>query len=137
MLTLLTFEIQDILKVSGAQVSPVEIENCLLEHPGKFINDVTVAGVSGGRFSDEKVPRAWIVLTTAGKERGAAAVVRELNSWHQKNLSKYKWLRGGIEIVDKVCFPPPHPFFFCIIINSFFGFRCNSILKLIIILNDV
>ena len=114
MLTLLTFEIQDILKVSGAQVSPVEIENCLLEHPGKLINDVTVAGVNGGRISDEKVPRAWIVLTTAGKERGAAAVVRELNSWHQKNLSKYKWLRGGIQVVDQVCFLPRSLFFlFC------------------------
>ena len=113
MLTLLTLEIQDILKVSGAQVSPVEIENCLLEHPGKLINDVTVAGVSGGRISDEKVPRAWIVLTPAGKARGVAAVVKELNAWHQKNLSKYKWLRGGIEIVDKVCFPPPSLFFLC------------------------
>ena len=120
-LTILTFEIQDTLKVSGAQVSPVEIENCLLEHPGKLINDVTVAGVSGGRISDEKVPRAWIVLTPAGKKRGVAAVVRELNAWHQKNLSKYKWLRGGIEVVDQVCYPPSlfflfpflahHPFF--------------------------
>ena len=102
--TLLTF--QDTLKVSGAQVSPVEIENCLLEHPGKFINDVTVAGVSGGRFSDEKVPRAWIVLTPAGKKRGVVKVVKELNAWHQKNLSKYKWLRGGIQVVDEVRFLP-------------------------------
>ena len=102
----ITFKIQDILKVSGAQVSPVEIENCLLEHPGKLINDVTVAGVSGGRISDEKLPRAWIVLTPTGKKRGVSAVVRELNTWHQKNLSKYKWLRGGIQVVDQVT-PPP------------------------------
>ena len=101
-----TLKIQDTLKVSGAQVSPVEIENCLLEHPGKFINDVTVAGVSGGRFSDEKVPRAWIVLAPAGKKRGVAGVVKELNAWHQKNLSKFKWLRGGIQVVDEVCFHP-------------------------------
>jgi len=93
---------KDILKVSGAQVSPVEIENCLLEHPGKLINDVSVAGVSGGRISDEKVPRAWIVLTASGKERGAAAVVNELDAWHKKNLSKYKWLRGGIQVVDAI-----------------------------------
>jgi len=93
---------KDTLKVSGAQVSPVEIEKCLLEHPGKFINDVTVAGVSGGRISDEKVPRAWIVLTPAGKKCGVAAVVKELDAWHQKNLSKYKWLRGGIQVVDQI-----------------------------------
>lgn len=85
-------------------MSPVEIENCLLEHPGKFINDVTVAGVSGGRISDEKVPRAWIVLTASGKGRGVSAVVNELDAWHKKNLSKYKWLRGGIQVVDAVCF---------------------------------
>ena len=131
MLTLrfLTFEIQDTLKVSGAQVSPVEIENCLLEHPGKLINDVTVAGVSGGRISDEKVPRAWIVLTLAGKKLGVAAVIRELNAWHQKNLSKYKWLRGGIEVVDQVCFPPkflahhyPILWVFVVVINFFLFF---------------
>ncbi|KAF5332375.1 hypothetical protein D9758_016950 [Tetrapyrgos nigripes] len=46
---------KDTLKVSGIQVSPVEIEDVLLAHPGKLITDVTVAGVSGfGRTSDEK-----------------------------------------------------------------------------------
>lgn len=93
---------KDTLKVSGAQVSPVEIENCLLDQPDKLISDVTVAGVSGGRTSDEKVPRAWIVLNSTGKKRGASAVIKGLESWHQKNLSKYKWLRGGIEVVDEI-----------------------------------
>ena len=124
MITLLTFVIQDTLKVSGAQVSPVEIENCLLEHPGKLINDVTVAGISGGRISGERVPRAWIVLTPAGKKRGVAAVVRELNAWHQNNLSKYKWLRGGIQVVDQVCSSFPFSLFFSSVHS--FGFRCNS-----------
>ena len=84
----------------------MEIENCLLDHPEKLINDVSVAGVSGGRTSDEKVPRAWIVLNSAGKKRGVSAVIKELESWHQKNLSKYKWLRGGIEVVEEVCLLP-------------------------------
>jgi len=93
---------KDTLKISGAQVSPVEIENCLLDHPEKLISDVTVAGVSGGRTLDEKVPRAWIVLNSAGKKRGASVVIMELESWHQKNLSKYKWLRGGIEVIEEI-----------------------------------
>ncbi|KAL7279902.1 hypothetical protein ACG7TL_006311 [Trametes sanguinea] len=93
---------KDILKVSGAQVSPTEIEEAILAHPDKLIVDVTVAGVSGGRTSDEKVPRAWIVLSEEGKRRGEKEVVQELHTWVQKNLSKYKWLRGGIEIVDEV-----------------------------------
>jgi len=26
-----------------------------------------------------------------------------LDDWQQQNLSKYKWLRGGIEVVKEVC----------------------------------
>ncbi|KAF8707287.1 hypothetical protein AX14_013661 [Amanita brunnescens Koide BX004] len=93
---------KDILKVSGVQVSPVEIENVLLAHPQKLIQDVTVAGVSGGRTSDEKVPRAWVVLSPEGKKIGASRAVKELDHWQQENLSKYKWLRGGIEVVKEI-----------------------------------
>lgn len=94
--------VKDTLKVSGIQVSPVEIENVLLNHPDKLISDVTVAGVSGGRTSDEKVPRAWIVLSGKGKQLGPKAVIKELETWHQDKLSKYKWLRGGIEVVKEI-----------------------------------
>ena len=61
-----------------------------------------MAGVSGGRTSDEKVPRAWVVLSDAGKKIGAEKVKEELEVWHKENLSKYKWLRGGIEVVKEV-----------------------------------
>ncbi|KAK0469990.1 uncharacterized protein EV420DRAFT_83800 [Desarmillaria tabescens] len=93
---------KDTLKVSGSQVSPVEIEDVLLAHPEGLISDATVAGVSGGRTSDEKVPRAWVVLSPAGKKKGSAEVIKALESWHQESLSKYKWLRGGIEIVKEI-----------------------------------
>ncbi len=73
-----------------------------MAHPKKFISDVTVAGVTGGRTSDESVPRAWIVLSEEGKKLGASAVVKELEAWHQSNLSRYKWLRGGIEVINEV-----------------------------------
>ncbi|KAF8349611.1 hypothetical protein F5887DRAFT_1235645, partial [Amanita rubescens] len=92
---------KDTLKVSGVQVSPVEIENVLLAHPQKLIQDIAVAGVSGGRTSDEKVPRAWIVLSPEGKNLGADRVVKALDGWQRENLSKYKWLRGGIEVIPK------------------------------------
>jgi hypothetical protein len=81
----------------------MEIEDVLLQEPRKLITDVSVAGVSGGRTADEKVPRAWIVLSPAGKKLGAAATVKELEKWHEESLSKYKWLRGGIEVVNEVC----------------------------------
>jgi acyl-CoA synthetase (AMP-forming)/AMP-acid ligase II len=85
------------------QVSPTEIEEVLLMQPDNLIIDVTVAGVSGGRSPDEKVPRAWIVLSDAGKKRSTDEVVKTLKGWCRKNLSKYKWPKGGIEIVDEVC----------------------------------
>jgi acyl-CoA synthetase (AMP-forming)/AMP-acid ligase II len=88
--------------VSGIQVSPKEIEDILFAYPEKLISDVSVAGVSGGRTDDEKVPRAWIVLSSAGTKKGAPAVIKVLEKWHQESLSKHKWLRGGIEVVDEV-----------------------------------
>jgi hypothetical protein len=33
---------------------------------------------------------------------GMEVVKWELEMWHQENLSKYKWLRGGIEVVKQV-----------------------------------
>lgn len=69
-----------------------------------MINDVSVAGVNGyGRTSDEKVPHAWIVLSKEGERIGAKVVIEELDDWHKENLSKYKWLRGGFEVMAEVC----------------------------------
>ena len=99
-------------------MSPIEIEEVLLAHPQKLVSDVTVAGVRGsGRTSDELVPRAWVVLSGSGKSLGesgstsdymtnygllAARTKEELEKWHRINLSRYKWLRGGIEVITEV-----------------------------------
>lgn len=93
---------KDTLKVSGSQVSPTEIEIVLRAHPKGLIDDVIVAGVSGGHTPDEKVPRAWLVLSDAGSKMGAEGVKRELEAWTQDNLSRHKWLRGGIQIVAEI-----------------------------------
>ncbi|KAG2066899.1 acetyl-CoA synthetase-like protein [Suillus decipiens] len=94
--------IKDTLKISGIQVSPVEIENMLLSQTDKLIIDVCVAGVSGGRTSDEHVPRAWIVLSPAGVALGEKEVVARLDAWVQERLSRYKWLRGGIACLETI-----------------------------------
>ncbi|KAG2086544.1 uncharacterized protein F5147DRAFT_77135 [Suillus discolor] len=94
--------IKDTLKISGVQVSPVEIEDTLLAQPDKLIVDVTVAGVSGGRTSDEHIPRAWIVLSPAGAALGEKEVMVRLDAWVQGRLSRYKWLRGGIACVKTI-----------------------------------
>jgi hypothetical protein len=82
----------------------VEIENTLLAHPDKLINDASVAGVSGGRTLDERIPRAWVVLSAEGRKLGASVTMAKLDAWVRESLSKYKWLRGGIEVVDEVRF---------------------------------
>ncbi|KIL66827.1 hypothetical protein M378DRAFT_177653 [Amanita muscaria Koide BX008] len=68
----------------------------------KLIEDVTVAGVSGDRTLDEQV----IVLTDEGKKLAEAIVRKELERWSQENPSKYKWLRGGIEIMNEISKSP-------------------------------
>ncbi|KAH7923339.1 acetyl-CoA synthetase-like protein [Leucogyrophana mollusca] len=93
---------KDTLKVSGMQVSPVEIENTLLAHPARLIQDASVAGVSGGRTSDERVPRAWVVLSPSGRALGPTQAIARLDAWVRETLSKYKWLRGGIAVVEQI-----------------------------------
>ena len=99
---------KDTLKVSGVQVSPSELEVALMAQPDGLIEDVLVAGVSGGRTSDEKVPRAWIVLSRAGKRKGTTATIKVLGEWSQQSSTKQKWLRGGFEVVAEVCILIPH-----------------------------
>ncbi|KAK7030859.1 hypothetical protein VNI00_013968 [Paramarasmius palmivorus] len=91
---------KDTLKISGSQVSPVEIENALLAHPKKLVGDVAVAGVAGQ--DGEKVPRAWVVLSAEGKRIGPTRTIEELNGWHKEALSRYKWLRGGFQVLDEL-----------------------------------
>ncbi|KAI0785242.1 hypothetical protein C8Q75DRAFT_722835 [Abortiporus biennis] len=94
--------VKDTLKISGVQVSPTEIEDLMRGHNANLISDVCVAGVSGGRTSDEKIPRAWIVLSEEGKKFGVDNTVSVLGQWVKHNLSSYKWLRGGFEIVNEI-----------------------------------
>lgn len=93
---------KDTLKIGGSQVSPTEIEDVIRAHPSKLVSDVCVGGVSGGRLSDEKNPRAWIVLSAEGGRVGEAETIRLLDEWTKKNLSSYKWVRAGFEVVSEV-----------------------------------
>ena len=95
--------VKDTLKISEVQVSPSELETALMAQPDGLIEDVAVAGVSGGRSSDEKIPRAWVVLSRAGKRKGESATIKALEEWSQRSLAKQKWLRGGFEVITEVC----------------------------------
>jgi benzoate-CoA ligase len=77
----------DMLKVSGIWVSPIEIENCLLQHPA-----VAECCVVGARDKDELVkPRAFVVLK-AGAAR-AEAVAAELRAHAKAKMAPYKYPR--------------------------------------------
>jgi len=74
----------DMLKVGGIWVSPVEIENTLAEHPA-----VQEAGVVGRQdSSDLEKPMAYVVLA-AGHE-SSEALAQELQDFVRQRIADYK-----------------------------------------------
>jgi benzoate-CoA ligase len=83
----------DMLKVGGIWVSPVEIENTLVEHPA-----VQEAGVIGRRDADDlEKPMAYVVL--AAGQNGSPELARELQDFVRSKIAEYKRPRW-IEFVD-------------------------------------
>jgi benzoate-CoA ligase family protein len=85
----------DMLKVGGIWVSPVEIENTLIEHPA-----VLEAGVIGREDQDELVkPHASVVLNSGYK--GSDALTAELQDFVRQRIAEYKRPRW-IEFVTEL-----------------------------------
>ena len=83
----------DMLKVGGIWVSPVEIENTLIEHPA-----VQEAGVVGRRDADTlEKPMAYVVL--AKEYVASAELAKELQDFVRARIADYKRPRW-IEFVD-------------------------------------
>jgi 4-hydroxybenzoate-CoA ligase len=85
----------DMLKVGGIWVSPVEVENCLREHPAVF--ESAVIG-----YPDEKgltKPKAFVVLREGFKPSDELA--EELKKWVLDRMAKYKYPRW-IEFVKEL-----------------------------------
>ena len=97
----------------------MEIEETLLSHPRGLLVDATVSGIPSefapssstssssttstpGIARDDRVPRAWVVLSSAGIALGRRKAIEELDAWVRERLSRYKWLTGGIEVVDEI-----------------------------------
>jgi benzoate-CoA ligase family protein len=77
----------DMLKVGGIWVSPVEIEYSLLEHPA--VAEVAVVGVKDG--NDLIKPEAYVVLNDPGFASDSLAL--ELQLHVKKDLAPYKYPR--------------------------------------------
>jgi benzoate-CoA ligase len=85
----------DMLKVGGIWVSPVEVEGTLVKHPA-----VLEAAVVGHEDTDRLVkPRAFVVLkdTTAA----APALAEELKTFVKDRIAAYKYPRW-IEFVSEL-----------------------------------
>jgi benzoate-CoA ligase len=76
----------DMLKVGGVFVSPLEVENCLLQHPR-----VAECAVIGYKDLDGLVkPKAFVVLRDGV---GGEALAREIQEFVKQRLAAYKYPR--------------------------------------------
>jgi 4-hydroxybenzoate-CoA ligase len=85
----------DMLKVGGIWVSPIEVENCLIEHEAVF--ECAVVGVNDQEGLTK--PKAFVILREgyeASKE-----LEEELKKWVLDRLAKYKYPRW-IEFVKEL-----------------------------------
>lgn len=85
----------DMLKVGGIWVSPVEVENCILEHPA--VREAAVVGKA-----DEKnliKPKAFVVLGEGVEP--SSELEKDIKEWVLERLAKYKYPRW-VEFVDEL-----------------------------------
>ena len=84
----------ELIKVSGLWVAPLEVEECLMRHEA-----VALAAVIGAEHEGLTKPKAFIVLRAG--HAGSDALRRELQEFVKARLSKHKYPRV-LEFVDDV-----------------------------------
>ncbi len=84
----------DLIKVSGLWVSPLEVEDCLMQHP-----DVVLAAVIAGDDGGLLKPRAFVQVRESA--RGRPDLVAALQAHCKDRLTKHKYPRW-IELVDEL-----------------------------------
>ncbi len=85
----------DMLKVGGIWVSPVEVENCLMENPAVF--EVAVVGKEDDKGLTK--PKAFVVLKQGYEP--SEDLDKELKQWVLDRMAKYKYPRW-IEFVTEL-----------------------------------
>ncbi len=85
----------DMLKVGGIWVSPVEVERCLLENPAVLECAVVAHPDKDGLIK----PKAFVVLRS--EHQASDKLADELKAWVKGKLAKYKYPRW-IEFVDEL-----------------------------------
>ena len=87
---------QELIKVSGLQVAPAELEALLLAHPS--IADAAVVGLNSEFTGQERV-RAYVMLKPETKGKVSE---KDIVRWVEKRVAKHKQLTGGVVFVDTV-----------------------------------
>jgi len=87
----------DLLKVGGVWVAPVEVEDCLMHHPA-----VSLAAVIGAEEDGLVKPKALVVLREGARAVGdaLAALAEELKTHVRERLSKHKYPRWIVFVED-------------------------------------
>ncbi|WP_437929945.1 benzoate-CoA ligase family protein [Sorangium sp. So ce291] len=90
----------ELLKVGGVWVAPVEVEECLAEHPA-----VSLAAVIGAEEEGLVKPKAFVVVRDDARgriatEEGRAALAGELKAFVKDRLSKHKYPRWVVFLDD-------------------------------------
>lgn len=89
--------VKELIKVSGFQVAPAELEGHLLGHP--LVADCAVIPVPDDRSGE--VPKALVVLRKDADVDHQTAQ-QQLKDWVAQHKSKQKHLRGGVEFIPEV-----------------------------------
>jgi benzoate-CoA ligase len=75
----------DMIKVGGLWVSPVDVEACLVRHPL-----VSEAAVIGTRIEDVSRIKAFVILAEGGADDGGG-LADELRQWCKQHLRRYEY----------------------------------------------
>lgn len=81
---------KELIKCSGFQVAPAELEAVLLEN-----DDVADAAVVGLQSEHEELPRAYVVPKDSSKGKISES---DLQGWTAKQVAKHKRLTGGVKV---------------------------------------
>ncbi|KAF1985343.1 acetyl-CoA synthetase-like protein [Aulographum hederae CBS 113979] len=98
--------IKELIKVKGHQVAPAELEAHLLT--SDLVADCAVIPVPDDAAGE--VPKAFVVKSNSiGLEESDRMVAREIQKHVEREKSRYKWLKGGVEFIDVIPKSPSAP----------------------------
>lgn len=96
----ITGRIKDLIIRGGENIHPLEIENCLLSHPG--VGDVSIIGVPDEKYGE--VVAAFVIARDADKTK--APSVDGIRKWVREKLSNHLgMLRASIHFSASLLFP--------------------------------